>query len=60
MVVGAIDQQSANATGAHFSKGDLLAGGDRHVGVRASSYICSPLSCREPIPLQVWQTPVSY
>jgi len=26
MMVGAMDQQPANASGAHFGKGDLLAG----------------------------------
>ena len=29
--IRAIDQQTANASGAHFSEGDLLAGGAGHV-----------------------------
>ena len=37
LVFRAIDQETANASGAHFSKGDLLVGEGGHVPIMAGS-----------------------
>ena len=36
VIVGAIDQEAANASGAHFGEGDLLRAGDGHAPLKRS------------------------
>jgi hypothetical protein len=37
MKIGTVDQETANASGAHLSEGDLLAGEGGHVAIEARS-----------------------
>jgi hypothetical protein len=61
MVVRAIDQETANARGTHFSEGDLLAGESGHVAIKAQAEATSKSSTQLPrLPPRVrqfWRLP---